>query len=40
MGRTALMMLHERISHERSEPLVHLTTPTLVARRTTGPVPS
>jgi DNA-binding LacI/PurR family transcriptional regulator len=40
MGRIALTMLHERIEHERSERAVHLTTPTLVARRTTGPVAS
>lgn len=40
MGRIALTMLHERIEHERSERVVHLTTPTLVARRTTGPVAS
>jgi DNA-binding LacI/PurR family transcriptional regulator len=38
MGRIALTMLDERIEHERRKRTVHLTTPTLVARRTTGPV--
>lgn len=37
MGRIALTMLDERIEHGRRERVVHLTTPTLVARRTTGP---
>lgn len=40
MGQIALTMLHERIEHERRERVVHLTTPTLVARRTTGPAAS
>lgn len=36
MGRIALTMLHQRIEHGRRQRVVHLTTPTLVARRTTG----
>jgi DNA-binding LacI/PurR family transcriptional regulator len=40
MGRVALTMLHGRIEDGRDDRLVHLTTPTLVARRTTGPVAS
>jgi DNA-binding LacI/PurR family transcriptional regulator len=40
MGRAALTMLHERIENGRRERVVHLTTPTLVARRTTGPAAS
>ena len=40
MGRVALTMLHERIENGRRERVVHLTTPTLVARRTTGPAAS
>lgn len=40
MGRMALTMVHERIERVRHQPVVQLTTPTLVARRTTGPAPT
>jgi DNA-binding LacI/PurR family transcriptional regulator len=40
MGEIALTMLHERVEHGRRERVVRLTTPTLVARRTTGPAAS
>lgn len=38
MGRIALIMLDERIQHERRQRKVHLSTPAIIPRRTTGPV--
>jgi DNA-binding LacI/PurR family transcriptional regulator len=39
MGRLAAQMLHDRIEGRRTRARRHVVTPTLVSRRSTGPVP-
>jgi DNA-binding LacI/PurR family transcriptional regulator len=40
MGRLAMKALLERIEGGRTEAIRHVTTPSLVIRRTTGPAPA
>jgi DNA-binding LacI/PurR family transcriptional regulator len=40
MGRVAMELLQRRVTGTTGTPAVHLVTPRLVDRRTTGPVPA